>query len=257
MASIQATFVKPEKKLLRVLVTGFGPFKEIKTNPSWLAVKPLDNQTLKFTKPVGPAHPHATKSRSVETEAQISALEVPVTYSAVLNTIPPLHASKQYDIIIHTGVRRNMPGLVVERLAHKTGYNKPDAEDRLCDAIDGKPKVDDGGATVERGFGRGFERFEEELKTSVDVDGIVKYLKSKGLEHTSPSDDPGRYLCDFIYYCSLACARKEGSNAKVLFLHVPPIGLPYQVEDMTKAIEGIIEYLALDGFGSQDSVVNQ
>ncbi|CAE6466067.1 hypothetical protein ACGC1H_006138 [Rhizoctonia solani] len=256
MASIQGTFVRPEKKRLRVLVTGFGPFKDIKTNPSWLAVKPLDNRTLKFNKPVGTAHPHAPKSRPVEIEAHISALEIPVTYSAVLNTIPPLHTSKQYDVIIHAGVRSKMEGLAVERLAHKTGYNKPDAEDRLCDAIDMKPNTDDGGAEIERGFGRGFEQFGEELETNVDVDGIVKHLKSKGLEHTSPSDDPGRYLCDFIYYCSLACARKEGSNAKVLFLHVPPIGLPYQVEDMTKAVEGIIEYLAFDGFG-QDMAISQ
>ncbi|CAE6508185.1 unnamed protein product [Rhizoctonia solani] len=248
MASIEAAFAKPEKKYLRVLVTGFGAFKEIKTNPSWLAVKPLDNQTLKFTQPADSAHSHAPISRPVEIEAHISALEVPVTYSAVLNTVPPLHASKQYDVIVHVGVRRKVEGLAIERLAHKTGYNEPDAEDRHCNPIGGKPKAGDEGAEnepVNRGFGRGFEQFGEELRTGINVDEVVKHLKSKGLEYTSPSDDPGRYLCDFIYFCSLACARKEKSKANVLFMHVPPVGLPYQVEDMTKAVEGIIEYLAL------------
>ncbi|KAH7338434.1 hypothetical protein B0J17DRAFT_662528 [Rhizoctonia solani] len=247
MASIDAAFAKPEKKSLKFLVTGFGPFRDIETNPSWLAAKPLNNQTLKFTKPAEPAHPHGPKPRPVEVEAHISAIEVPVTYSAVLNTVPPLHASKQYDVMLHVGVK-SWSGLAVERLAHKTGYNEPDAEGRRCDPISEKPKLGDGEAEaklVKRGFGRGFEDFGEELRTGVEVDEVVKHLKSKGLKNISPSNDPGRYLCDFIYFCSLACARKEQSKVKVLFMHVPPVGLPYQVEDMTKAIKGIIEYFAL------------
>ncbi|CUA69860.1 pyroglutamyl-peptidase [Rhizoctonia solani] len=233
-----ASIANPEKKSLRVLLTGFGGFKGMKTNPSWLAAKPLDNETLIFTKPAEPGHPHSPKSPHVEIEAHISALEIPTSYSAVLSTIPPLHASNQYDTILHLGVG-NTGGFLVERLAHKTGYNKPDAEDRLCDPVDGNPNA-------ERGFGRGFEQFGEELSTDVDVDGVVGHLKSKGLVHTSPSDDAGRYLCGFIYFCSLACAQKEGRKIKVLFMHVPLIGLPYEVEDMTKAAEGVIEYLALD-----------
>ena len=35
------------------------------------------------------------------------------------------------------------------------------------------------------------------------------------------SDDPGRYLCDFIYYSSLAHLYKQQRPRKVIFLHVP------------------------------------
>ncbi|OJD12933.1 hypothetical protein AJ78_06539 [Emergomyces pasteurianus Ep9510] len=35
------------------------------------------------------------------------------------------------------------------------------------------------------------------------------------------SEDAGRYLCEFIYYTSLAHAYKERSNRSVVFLHVP------------------------------------
>lgn len=149
-------------------------------NPSWQAASPLNNQTLKFTKSEStPSHPHAPKPRPVEIEAHISALEVAVTYSAVLSTVPPLHASKQYDVILHVGV--GLPGLfMVERLAHKTGYNQTDAEGHKCDPIGGKNESDT--ETVKRGFGKGFEQFGEELHTDVDVGGIVKHLKSKGLE---------------------------------------------------------------------------
>jgi pyroglutamyl-peptidase len=35
------------------------------------------------------------------------------------------------------------------------------------------------------------------------------------------SEDAGRYLCDFIYYSSLAELTKRGEEKRVLFLHVP------------------------------------
>ncbi|KAG8720825.1 hypothetical protein FRC08_018028 [Ceratobasidium sp. 394] len=97
---------KSDKRTLRVLLTGFGPFRDVEVNPSWLAVSKLNNQTLTFTPPPNPpAHPHAPKPRPrVPVEAHISVLEIPVTYNAILNTIPPLHASKQYDVILHVGV---------------------------------------------------------------------------------------------------------------------------------------------------------
>ncbi|KAH7341134.1 peptidase C15, pyroglutamyl peptidase I-like protein [Rhizoctonia solani] len=209
-----------EKRKLKVLITGFGPFKHVTTNPSWLAAEPLNNQTFDFG----------------QVEVHISALEIPTVYSAVLNTIPALHASKQYDAILHFGVG-HPGGFAIESCAHKSGYDGQDAEDRKCNLI----SVEGG---EKRGFGAGFEQFGD-LHTEVDVDGLVEHLKSKGFEHTAPSNDAGRYLCDFIYFCSLACARKEGDGVKVLFTHVPPLGQPYDIPDMTKAIEGIIEYIAL------------
>ena len=39
------------------------------------------------------------------------------------------------------------------------------------------------------------------------------------------SDDPGLYLCEFIYYSSLLAARKfgkEGRDLKGVFVHIPP-----------------------------------
>ena len=35
------------------------------------------------------------------------------------------------------------------------------------------------------------------------------------------SEDAGRYLCDFIYYSSLAHLLKQGKEKNVVFLHVP------------------------------------
>lgn len=35
------------------------------------------------------------------------------------------------------------------------------------------------------------------------------------------SEDAGRYLCDFIYFSSLAHLWKAGEHRRVVFLHVP------------------------------------
>lgn len=35
------------------------------------------------------------------------------------------------------------------------------------------------------------------------------------------SEDAGRYMCDFIYYSSLAHLHKQQRPRKVVFLHVP------------------------------------
>ena len=57
------------------------------------------------------------------------------------------------------------------------------------------------------------------------------------------SMDAGRYLCDFIFYCSLAEAKRKhnrtGKVTKVLFVHCPPVGepqTPYEVAEVLKLI---------------------
>lgn len=44
------------------------------------------------------------------------------------------------------------------------------------------------------------------------------------------SEDAGRYLCDFIYYSSLAHLTKKEEKRRVVFLHVP-------VDSNTEAIK--------------------
>jgi len=85
--------------------------------------------------------------------------------------------------------------------------------------------------------------------------------------------DAGHYLCDFIYYCSLAEARRSRSAAsgssyptsyqstyssatepydphkkrikttQVLFLHCPPVGQPLGTEEVTDAIRKIVVWV--------------
>lgn len=61
--------------------------------------------------------------------------------------------------------------------------------------------------------------------------------------------DAGHYLCDFIYYCSLAEAKRTAKpyekrrNTQVLFLHCAPVGQPLTTEEVTDAIKRIIVWV--------------
>lgn len=127
----------------------------------------------------------------------ITAIEVPVTYQAVLSTVPGMHASPAvlppsddgadvnvsppeggYDFVFHVGVAPPGP-LRVETLAHKTGYNAPDADGRYAPIISG---TGSGGSPPERGFDKGYEELSDILRTKIDSLGLVKHLKASGVD---------------------------------------------------------------------------
>ncbi|RWW84392.1 hypothetical protein BHE74_00007003, partial [Ensete ventricosum] len=56
------------------------------------------------------------------------------------------------------------------------------------------------------------------LQTSLPVNEIVKSLSKMGYD-VMPSDDAGRFVCNFVYYHSLRFA--EHNRIKSLFVHVP------------------------------------
>ncbi|QRW27693.1 ribosomal L27 protein [Rhizoctonia solani] len=165
------TIPADETRTLRILITGFGPFSGVPENPSWVVASHLNNQTRDF----GGVKVH------------ITALEIPTAYSAVLNTIPALHASKEYDAMVHFGL--GLPDRFrIERIGHKLGYPAPDAQGKFSDIV-----ISNESQEI-RGFGAGFEQFEEELQTSIDVDAVVERLKSNGFEQTESSNDAGRFV---------------------------------------------------------------
>jgi len=257
---------------IRILLTGFGPFSVYKSNPSWEAVSALHDTVILVEPTDSNASVDAPKLRSLH----ITAVNVPVVYSTVLGAVPLLHKvppeitlsvpegtvdcpppASGYDFVFHVGV--GLPGaLAVEQLAHKTGYNRADADGKLAPVIqagDGngdsfaEQDVLSAGHKNERGFGDSYEQFSDELQTSIDAAGLVEHLGRQGYQHVRLSNDAGRYVCDFIYYCSLAESRRSQpsvscSPAKVLFMHVPPVGQPYTVEEMSCAVEDVVRWVA-------------
>ncbi|KAG6813317.1 hypothetical protein H0H92_012130 [Tricholoma furcatifolium] len=181
-----------------------------------------------------------------------------------------------YDFIFHIGVAGRGP-LRMERQAHKLGYHMKDAEGKLAPLASSSPKdfsrrhedrpvVDnlqrerlglevehigtDTSGRPTRGFGgEQYESFPDDIPTEVDVTRLVQDLKQSGIEQIYTSMDAGHYLCDFIYYCSLAEAKRTTNpyerrrNNQVLFLHCPPVNQPLGTAEVTEAIERIIRWV--------------
>ncbi|EPQ29931.1 uncharacterized protein PFL1_02603 [Pseudozyma flocculosa PF-1] len=306
-------------KEIKVLVTGYGPFRSVVNNPSWLAVKPLHNRRLDLSQPpsspsgLATATPRQSSTSNVgepqqaQAQAHIQCIQLPVHYGHVLDTLPRLHGAsapyspdaklwfdarcdsasglageegkpypegyaieppqgqgEAWDVILHVGVGAR-GGLECESLAHKTGYHLPDAGDCLPPLVDGVAGRAEDVAPQEtekaissslsardgkvRGFGRGYEQFDEVQKTPVDVDGLVAWLKQQGFEDVKPSTDAGLYLCEFILYASLCEAERAAASSgrkktDVMFLHVPPVGERLDTATCTALIERVAWFCA-------------
>ena len=88
--------------------------------------------------------------------------------------------------------------------------------------------MEEGGKILENG--------EERLETEVDVEAIVSRLKREGIE-ASLSLDPGRYVCNNVYYTALAILPIPS-----LFVHFPS-WKDMEREKEERALEIILDYL--------------
>ena len=90
--------------------------------------------------------------------------------------------------------------------------------------------------TVLEEGGKILENGEERLETEVDVEAIVSKLKIEGIE-ASLSLDPGRYVCNNVYYTALATLPIPS-----LFVHFPS-WKDMDREKEERALEIILDYL--------------
>ncbi|KAK1229173.1 hypothetical protein PQX77_007745 [Marasmius sp. AFHP31] len=286
-----------EEGVFHVLLTGFGPFRHYIENPAWLAVKPLHNTILSLD-PDPVVIDGQIVTREHNRTIKISALEIPMEYEAVLETVPGLHhrpptlpepvkddfpplpAGTGYDFIFHLGVAGRGP-LRMEKSAHKLGYHMKDATGKLAPMVRSIPiefgrredevavgererigfelvespaagAGDTYSARPNRGFGHGYEKFADEIYTDLDVGRLIQDLRRSGIDQIYSSMDAGHYLCDFMYFCSLAESKRNGKpyekdrNTQVLFVHVPPVGQPLSTEECTEAIKRIIHWVCAE-----------
>lgn len=134
------------------------PFSRYAVNPSWLAVKSLHNAVLNVDvdvaiEPVLTGDHLPDACLTATREIRITALQIPVTYEAVLSIVPGLHARPPvlppdsdpflptatpppdgYDLFFHVGVIGRGP-LRMECAGHKFGYNMKDATGSLAPIV--------------------------------------------------------------------------------------------------------------------------
>ena len=227
------------QKTVRVLCTGFGPFQDkYPVNPSYEIVRLL-------------ANPHSIRTADGN-EVQIIGYGTPirVSYEEVRNFVPILHESYlgTVDIILHIGMASGRQYYTAELYAHRDGYTKnKDLDGRTLPLDDGLIHFGDCPAM---------------MTTSLDYDEVLSNWKRKLLElpesslartaDCRPSEDAGHYLCDYIYYNSLAwfgrqSGRLDGgklTDRPVIFLHVPAESDPEALEKGTQVALALIEAMA-------------
>ncbi|BGP33209.1 hypothetical protein JCM10296v2_005003 [Rhodotorula toruloides] len=229
---------KDSQKSYRVHITGFGPFRDVTLNPSWEAVRPLHDTTLS-TEPLPAAHPpiDPPSPRNPSRPIHFSASFLPVEYDAVARLATAIQEAGPNgdtpDLVVHVGVSSQDRQIRLEQRARKYGYNSTDAADKLADvAGDGR-----------RGFvEESWLDSPEELRTRVDGKKVVERLKAADFEHISLSEDAGLYLCEYSFYASLATALRHHPDrpVPVQFIHIPPEGKPYSIEEVTAAIRLVV-----------------
>ncbi|KAL1846652.1 hypothetical protein Plec18167_004963 [Paecilomyces lecythidis] len=237
---------------ISVLVTGFGPFKTHNVNSSWLVASSLPSMLVLPGKAssVTPEGGPAARQISIHTHPS----PVPVSYSAVRSNVPEIvdeyarvHNGRRPDLIIHIGLASTRNYWSVETLARRDDYRMGD--------VDGKVGYESGEKIwKEQGLppllrpgpadGRSLSRPATTMSTVVAPaitstaplvapasrvspypvdDHFLEVWKSFAPAGSDIriSHDAGRYLCEFIFYTSLAQALQEGRDRSVVFFHVP------------------------------------
>lgn len=224
-----------KRRPVTVLVTGFGPFVFCW---AYCSYKKSSNTAIRFQEkfPVNPSYeitrslPNTLAKLTADgREVQIVGYGTPirVCYEDVRQLVPIMHESYlgTVDLILHIGMASGRDYYTAELYGHRDGYSKnKDIDGRTLPIDDGLIHFGDCPAM---------------MTTSLDYDEVLAKWNTNllGLPESSPahsadcrsSEDAGHYLCDYIYYNSLAwfgrlSGKLDGGKASdrpVLFLHVP------------------------------------
>ncbi|CAM1506587.1 Fc.00g062280.m01.CDS01 [Cosmosporella sp. VM-42] len=224
---------------LTVLVTGFGPFREqYPVNPSWEIAKDLP----KYLPPLRAKDPHSRRQNTHVPEVRILVHPEPirVNYKVVRELVPSFwqtYQGRKVDIAIHIGMAGPRPFYCIERKGHRDGYRFADVDG---EKLDEEAEKKSGDKWIWHGL-------PDELETELDVEDVLTRWQGMSSEDADLriSEDAGRYMCDFIYYSSLAQRLKQEKPRKVVFLHVPSDASEKSVtqgkELMVNLIRSIVE----------------
>lgn len=176
-----------ESDTIRVLLTGFGPFPRVAVNASTRLAAEL--AALAPTRWPG-AHLHVAS--------------LPTEWSRGLADLDRLWSDHAPHLALHFGVSERAEGLVIERTAHNACGVEMDACGACADAdvlqADGPPQ----------------------LTARHDLAPLHARLAHARIP-SCISDDPGRYLCNAVYFHSLARAAAAATTPApaALFIHIP------------------------------------
>ncbi|KAI0526060.1 hypothetical protein F5B22DRAFT_267036 [Xylaria bambusicola] len=227
-----------QEKELNVLVTGFGPFKEAyPVNPSWeIAALLPDYLPADRVKDAAALHNRQTTARNSIPPVRILKLPgaVRTSYEYTRDLVPRLWdgdvGGREVDFAVHIGMAGPQLVYSVERRGHRDGYGAKDVDGKLLE--DEKRHAEQGENWIWHGV-------PGELLSDFDVDDVHRRWVQRSPKNLDlrVSEDAGHYLCDFIYFSSLAHLWKQQRAKKVVFLHVP---LHSDAESLKRGVELVL-----------------
>lgn len=196
-----------------ILITGFGPFGDVRENGSQrlvesLAARPPEGLALEFA-------------------------ILPVEFGAVGSALRQRVAAVAPSAIVATGVHRK-ESLRIERRGRRLAGQGSDRTDNAGRRADDDP-LPAGGA--------------DEWATTVDLAAALAAADAAGDLHPWISDDAGGYVCERACYHVLEQGAALGVPA--LFVHVPPLEL-CTTERLRPPMEAILRLLDPGRPGSID-----
>ncbi|KAJ0391339.1 hypothetical protein ATCC90586_011173 [Pythium insidiosum] len=191
-----------------VYLTGFGKFQGVPVNPTSVMVQQLTS------------NPFVTEAKVLETSA-VGSLEMVAPLRA------KAEASGRPAIFLHLGVSPESRQFALERVAYNLANFMGMPDERGYVAVN---QVLDQNAAAS-------------IRTTIPVDVLLGRLRQAN-PNARASTDPGRFICNFIYFHSLQWAQKmEGSNSsqiQIFFIHTPmfrEMKMETQLEFLRTAIE--------------------
>jgi len=183
--------------LRTILITGFGRFPGAAVNPSGLmATRLVRRRRPAFAATRRIAHVFATR------------------YDAVDRELPDLLKREKPDIVVMFGVATRSHRVRVEERARNRIALFPDASGH-------RPAT------------RTIAPHRDAQRNPLPVARLVAAARTARVA-AAPSRNAGAYLCNYVYWRALEAAARPDGPGRVIFIHVPPVGLKEQRKKLFK-----------------------
>ncbi|XP_074581245.1 uncharacterized protein LOC141837772 [Curcuma longa] len=206
-----------------VHVTGFKKFHGVSENPTETIIRNLKGFIQKKGLPEGLV---LHSCNVLETAGEGALPELLNFFQHAVSCKVNESVNREQTILLHLGVNSGATRFAIENQAVN------EATFRCQDEKGWKPQrvpvvPSDGSISTVR-------------ETTLPVNEIVKALSNMGYD-VMPSDDAGRFVCNFVYYHSLRFAEQNGM--KSLFVHVP-LFLAIDEETQMEFVASLLKVLA-------------
>jgi len=178
------------KRRADILLTGFGAFEAARRNPSAHLVEMLAKQEAD--------RPSRANHNETGPACRLQTAILPVQWRRARLVLDELTTRHRPRILLHLGYADCASGFQIEQCAYNETCDEQDAGH--CAA----PSV------------RICASERRQLASRFCARALAQKLQAAGLPATC-SRDPGRYLCNYIYYLSLR------RNPNALFIHLPGV----------------------------------